>query len=94
MLIRIVKLTFQPSRVQGFLRLFQEEKKKIAAFDGCSKVELMKDTDTANVFFTYNEWRDKDALENYRNSDFFKTTWARAKKSFADKPQAWSLTIV
>jgi len=91
MLIRIVKLTFQPDKMNEFQRLFSEERKTIASFDGCLKVELLKDSGAANVFFTYSEWRDKDALENYRNSDFFKMTWQRAKVFFADKPQAWSL---
>jgi quinol monooxygenase YgiN len=91
MLIRIVKLTFQPDKVEEFKELFKEERKTIAAFDGCSKVELWGDTGSENVFFTYSEWRDKSALENYRNSDFFKTTWKRAKTFFADKAVAWSL---
>lgn len=89
-----MKLSFQPDRVKEFVKLFTEEKKKIAAFDGCLRVELWEDTETENVFFTYSEWRDKHALENYRNSDFFRQTWAQTKTFFAAQPQAWSLNAV
>lgn len=94
MIIRIVKLTFQPDKVDEFVRLFEEERKTIASFDGCRKVDLWKDNDSENVFFTYSEWRDKESLENYRNSEFFKTTWKRAKTFFAEKAQAWSVKQV
>jgi len=91
MIIRIVKLTFQPDKVSEFRKLFQDEQKKIAAFDGCHKVELWQDIESSNVFFTFSEWRDTASLNNYRKSDFFKTTWAEAKKFFAGKPLAWSV---
>src|SRR5688572_27450294 len=92
MLIRIVKLTFQPDKVNEFKRLFSKERKTIAAFDGCHRVDLWQDTGSENTFFTYSEWSDKESLEKYRSSDFFKVTWARAKTFFADKAQAWSVT--
>jgi hypothetical protein len=91
MLIRIVKLTFQPGKVDEFKRLFREERKAIAAFDGCSKVELLEDTGSDNILFTYSEWRDSEALEKYRQSDFFRMTWKRAKAFFAEKAEAWSV---
>ena len=94
MLIRIVKLTFKPEKTDEFKKLFKEERKKILAFDGCQKVELLQDINSDNIFFTYSEWRDKASLENYRNSDFFKMTWSRAKTFFAEKAEAWSLEDV
>jgi quinol monooxygenase YgiN len=94
MLIRIVKLTFQPGKTEEFKRLFNDERKTIAAFDGCHKVELWEDTGSENIFFTCSEWRDAAALENYRQSEFFKSTWARAKSFFAEKAEAWSVRSV
>jgi hypothetical protein len=32
-------------------------------------------------------------LENYRNSDLFKTTWAATKALFNDKPMAFSTLV-
>ena len=94
MIIRIVKLTFQPDKVNKFVKLFTEERKKIVQFDGCKKVELWKDADSDNIFFTYSEWNSKESLEKYRSSGFFKSTWARAKMFFADKAQAWTVNQI
>ena len=94
MIIRIVKLTFQPDKVNKFVKLFTEERKKIVQFDGCKKVELWKDADSDNIFFTYSEWNNKESLEKYRSSSFFKSTWTRAKMFFADKAQAWTVNQI
>jgi quinol monooxygenase YgiN len=91
MIVRIVKLTFRPDKADDFIGIFSEERKKILAFDGCMHVELWRDTADKNVFFTHSRWRDEAALENYRNSEFFRITWARAKALFAEKAEAWSL---
>lgn len=91
MIIRIVKLTFQPEKADDFITIFKSEKEKILTFDGCSHVELWRDTARANVFFTHSRWRDEAALNAYRNSDFFKQTWSRAKALFAEKAEAWSV---
>jgi len=93
MIIRIVKLTFQPEKADDFTGIFSEQKKNILAFDGCMHVELWKATNCDNVFFTYSKWRDSTSLEHYRNSDFFRSTWARAKALFSEKAEAWSVTV-
>jgi quinol monooxygenase YgiN len=89
-----VKLIFLPGKTTEFEKLFREESKTIATFDGCSRVELLKDSGADNVYFTLSHWRDEAALENYRQSAFFKKTWAHAKTFFAGKPEAWSLNQV
>ncbi|MCB0578322.1 MAG: antibiotic biosynthesis monooxygenase [Phaeodactylibacter sp.] len=91
MIKRIVKLTFDPRRTGDFLALFRESKPRILGFPGCRHVELLRCTDPDNVFFTYSFWEDAAALEAYRTSDLFRSTWSRTKPLFADKPQAWSV---
>ena len=93
-MIRIVKMTFEPDRADEFIGLFNEIKDGIAAFDGCEKVELYRDKNSANVFFTYSIWKDELALDAYRNSDFFRKNWSRTKQFFADAPHAWSVEDV
>lgn len=93
-MIRIVKMTFQPDRVDDFLGIFHEIQGTIAAFDGCEKVSLLRANDKENVFFTYSIWRSPDDLEAYRNSTFFKETWNRTKINFAEKAEAWSVEEV
>lgn len=93
-MIRIVKMTFQPDRTDDFMGIFNEIKSTIASFDGCDNVELLRDKATPNIFFTYSTWRDEEALDAYRNSDFFKETWTRTKQLFAERADAWSVDEV
>ena len=94
MLIRIVKLTFKPENIPSFERIFDETKNGILAFEGCNMVELYQDRNNPCIFFTYSFWDGESALENYRNSDFFKKVWGSTKKLFADKPEAWSVNRI
>ena len=94
MIIRIVKMTFEADKIDDFLKIFDESKEKIEAFDGCSHVELLNDVRNPNIYFTYSIWASEDHLNTYRNSKLFKTTWATTKALFADKSQAWSLEQV
>jgi quinol monooxygenase YgiN len=90
-LTRIVKLTFAADKVSDFLQTFDERKEMIASFEGCSSVELLRDINNPNIFFTYSKWDKEQSLENYRNSELFNTVWDTVKKWFAGKPEAWSL---
>ncbi|PCJ83526.1 MAG: antibiotic biosynthesis monooxygenase [Flavobacteriales bacterium] len=91
MIIRIVKMTFLPERVDDFLEVFGNFKEKIRAFEGCSKVELLQDVRQPHVFFTYSWWDSETHLNNYRHSELFQSTWAKTKQLFSDKAEAWSL---
>lgn len=91
MLVRIVKLNFKPENISSFEAIFEESKEKIRGFKGCLHLELFQEIQKPNVFFTYSYWKDENALENYRHSELFKSTWARTKVLFAGKPEAWSV---
>ena len=91
MIIRIVKMTFEPSKVDRFLENFEKNKKSIRGFEGCRHLELLQETEKPNVYFTYSWWDDEQSLENYRHSQLFKSVWSLTKTLFADKPLAWSL---
>lgn len=94
MITRIVKLTFQAEKVSEFLKVFEEMKMQIAAFEGCENLQLMKDKNSESVYFTVSIWKDESYLNRYRNSDFFNDVWSRTKIHFAAKPEAWSLEKV
>jgi len=91
MLVRIVKMTFDPSKVAEFLAIFEESKVKIKAMKGCSHLELLQDYNLPNSFSTYSYWENEDALNSYRNSELFKEVWAKTKILFKEKPIAFSL---
>lgn len=89
-MIRIVKLTLQEECVTEFLANFNKQKAHIRAFDGVQHLELLNDKNNPNIFFTYSIWESEQHLENYRNSDLFKSIWAVTKPMFAAKAEAWS----
>lgn len=92
MIVRIVKMTFREDAVADFLSNFEKHKTQIRAFEGCEKLELLRDINNPNIFFTHSYWQQDSDLETYRHSELFKGVWAFTKTLFADKPQAWSLT--
>jgi len=91
MLVRIVKMGFDPDKIETFLQNFEKRKTKIRGFQGCMLLELYRDKNNTNQFFTYSYWKDEAALENYRNSPLFKEVWAETKIYFNQKPEAWSV---
>lgn len=91
MFIRIVKMSFEPSKIEEFLKNFETKKNQIRNFDGCQFLELYRDKHNTNVFFTYSFWERESDLENYRHSNLFKDIWAQTKPLFNDKPEAWSV---
>lgn len=84
-------MSFREEEILSFLEIFEKQKVFIASFDGCSHLELLKDKNRANVFFTYSHWENEAALERYRESDFFRNIWSGVKEKFDAKPEAWSL---
>lgn len=92
MITRIVKMEFSPEKTDVFLNVFSENEHRIASFPGCRKVELLRDVDTPNVFFTYSHWEKAEDLEAYRHSEVFHDVWSKTKILFQAAPQAWSTT--
>jgi quinol monooxygenase YgiN len=91
MLTRVVKMEFNDSYIADFKLLFNDLKTKIIKFEGCINVELLQDEGKPNIFFTISVWQNIQALESYRNSDFFISTWKSVKINFSSKAEAWSL---
>jgi autoinducer 2-degrading protein len=91
MIIRIVRMEFQPAHVDDFLAHFSTIKPLIRSFPGVQHVELHRDASQSNVFYTFSKWDGEGDLETYRQSDLFKGAWSQAKKWFAGKPRAFSL---
>lgn len=91
MIIRIVKLTIMPEKVNDFLEIFHSSKDTIRNFEGCAHLELLNDIHSTNIFFTYSYWQSESDLNNYRDSDYFGKVWSRTKMLFASKTEAWSV---
>ncbi|RMF03048.1 MAG: antibiotic biosynthesis monooxygenase [Bacteroidetes bacterium] len=90
---RIVKMVFRPEEVPVFEAIFAQAATHIRAFPGCDYLALWQDQTDPTVFFTYSHWTGPEALEAYRHSELFRTTWSQTKPLFAAQPQAWSLSL-
>ena len=89
-LIRVVRMTFRPEEVSAFLENFEAHKVLIRNFAGCQHLELWQDQNQKNIFVTYSFWESEAALNQYRDSQLFKSVWTFTKALFSEKPQAWS----
>jgi hypothetical protein len=90
MLIRIVRMTFKTEEVPAFLENFEANKTFIRNFPGCQHLELWQDDTEKNIFVTYSYWESEKALNQYRDSELFKSVWGLTKTFFSEKPQAFS----
>lgn len=86
-------MSFEPSKVSEFLELFESVKHKIASFEGCEGLILLRDAHLENVYLTYSYWESEEYLNKYRFSELFKSTWQGTKALFNDKPYAWSCIV-
>lgn len=91
MLTRIVRLVFQEDKIEEFQANFAQVRNKIKAMPGCHDVNLYQDAQEKHVFYTISLWDNETALDNYRHSELFKSTWKVTKAMFAGKPVAYSL---
>ncbi|MCB9447834.1 MAG: antibiotic biosynthesis monooxygenase [Flavobacteriales bacterium] len=94
MLTRLVKMTFRSEACAEFERIFETASPQIRAFEGCRSVELLRDMEAGNIYFTRSTWKSDAALQAYRNSELFAATWAKTKVLFEEKAEAWSMESV
>lgn len=83
-------MTLLPDDIDSFLSIFDEAEPGIRSFPGCRHLELWQDERYKNILTTYSIWDDAAALERYRQSDLFRTTWSRTRPLFAAPPIASS----
>lgn len=91
MIVRIVKMTFKPDKVNDFLNVFHTYKTYIRNQPGCTHLDLLNDISNPAIFFTYSKWDAEADLNRYRDSELFKNVWAQTKILFAEKAEAWSV---
>jgi len=93
MIIRIVKMSFVPEKVNDFKLLFEGYKLQIAAAHGCLSLRLLQERESS-IFFTISEWQEEKYLEQYRQSHLFAIVWQQTKTYFNAKPEAWTNDIL
>jgi heme-degrading monooxygenase HmoA len=93
MITRIVKMTFIPEKVDDFIKVFNESKDFIRSYPGCIQMQLLKDIQQDNIYYTYSHWESEEALNHYRNSSRFREIWMNTKVNFQAKAEATSLIV-
>ena len=83
-----------PDKTDVFHDIFEQSKSEIRAMKGCLHLELWRDLHEQNVFVTYSHWESEEALNDYRNSEFFEKVWKRTKTLFTEKATAFSVERV
>jgi quinol monooxygenase YgiN len=91
---RIVRLSFAEENTKVFEAIFEATKNSIRTFEGCQHLELHRDVNHPNVYYTLSWWQSAESLEAYRQSDLFQTTWAKTKALFNAKAMAYSLSNI
>jgi quinol monooxygenase YgiN len=80
-----------PENVTTFQNYFKESFTKIRNFSGCYDLSLHTDINDKGVVITFSRWESEAHLNNYRDSDVFKSTWEKVKPLFIAKPEAFSM---
>ena len=93
MLHRIVKMVFREEKAEEFANYVKTITSKIASFEGCHGVKVLRDINNPNIFFTYSYWDSEKDLENYRHSELFKEVWPYTRTMFAERAQAWTTEV-
>lgn len=93
MVTRIVKMTFRRGTEEQFLEIFGQYKQRIRNSDGCTRLQLFRDTHAHNVFFTNSQWLEESYLNKYRDSEVFKELWPKAKSLFEKPAEAWTVLL-
>jgi quinol monooxygenase YgiN len=83
-------MTFKEGTRADFLQNFEENKSAIRNSPGCHHLELWEDEHDKNIFLTYSHWESEEFLNQYRDSELFKTVWSFTKALFTAKPIAFS----
>ncbi|HJW29111.1 MAG TPA: antibiotic biosynthesis monooxygenase family protein [Saprospiraceae bacterium] len=92
MIKRIVIMEILPGQEALFLDIFEEVKQQIRAQPGCLSLEVLDGRHHDHVTLcTISSWANEEALEAYRSSSLFNSTWSRVKPLFAHKARAWTL---
>jgi (4S)-4-hydroxy-5-phosphonooxypentane-2,3-dione isomerase len=88
---RYVIMKFKTECVEEFLSIFEANKNKIAAFEGCTFLELRQSKSRPNWMMTFSLWDDEKFLNMYRNSALFKSVWDSVKPLFEADAEALSI---
>ena len=90
MIARFVDLQIKPEHLDRAKVLLEEVAPKVRAMKGCNFLEILTDIHQIGHFTTYSYWDSEDDLNQYRDSETFKSFWDEIKPLFEQSARAWS----
>lgn len=87
-------MNFRVEEIEKFKSIFAKSQPFIQDFQGCKHVELWQELNFPEKMTTFSIWESEEALNNYRKSELFQTTWAQTKILFQAPPVANSYTYL
>ena len=93
MISRIVRMQLQDGKAKDFQSIFNEVNSEIRKSSGCISVELYTDVKDDDTVITLSVWENAEALEAYRASALFISTWRKVKPFFRAPAQAFSMEL-
>lgn len=92
MIVRVVRLHFQPEHADRAAEYVTDVAPKVRRMPGCTHLEILRDVHRPSRFTTYSHWDSEADLNTYRYSPVFKTFWGKVKPLFSQPANAWSAT--
>ena len=89
-ILRIVRMTFRPEEVEGFVREFERLQHRVGNVPGCFSVRLERDVQDPTICATFSVWESVEHLNAYRKSALFGEIWPDTKRRFAAPPEVWT----
>lgn len=89
-ILRIVRMTFRPEEIVGFIREFDSLQPRVSGVPGCTSVRLERDAHDPTVCATFSVWESVEHLNAYRESALFGEIWPDTKRRFAAAPEVWT----
>lgn len=90
MILRIVSMRFEPSKLSEFELLFRRHHSSIEAQEGCHKVQLLLDAEDPCMRGTMSVWDSEAHLNAYRRTELFGKVWPSTKALFIEPPKVWT----
>src|SRR5690348_11098900 len=76
MIKRIVMMPLLPGKEALFMDIFENAKAAIRGQEGCIALEVLRSEHDGTIsIWTISSWTSTSALDHYRTSDLFKSTW-------------------
>lgn len=91
MIVRIVRMQLQAGKAADFTAVFATVNEQIRKSTGCISVELFSDLQDPDTIITLSRWESSEALEAYRASALFISTWKKVKPFFRAPALAFSM---